>query len=266
MKSSVLLIGLVSLLVGGVAVAEEPAADNGIPVGAHVFGDLRARDVGPAIMSGRISALDVQDNDPRLMYVGAGGGGVWRSRNGGINFEPVFEDHCQAIGAITIDQARPDTVWVGTGESWVRNSVSVGDGIYKSVDGGKTWVNKGLADSERIGEIIVHPTEPDIVYAAVLGHLWDANEERGLFKTTDGGETWEKILYIDENTGCSDIAIDPQEPDILYACMWQFRRSPAFFESGGPGSGLHKSMDGGKTWKKLTDGLPEANWVAFPSR
>lgn len=259
MKSSVLLIGLIWVLAGGIAVAAEPAEDAGIPLGAHVFGDLRARQVGPAIMSGRISALDVQDNDPRLMYVGAGGGGVWRSRNGGINFEPVFEDHCQAIGSIAIDQARPDTVWVGTGETWVRNSVSVGDGIYKTVDGGKTWVNKGLAVSERIGEIIIHPTEPDIVYAAVLGQLWSASEERGLFKTTDGGETWEKILYIDENTGCSDIAIDPQEPDILYATMWQFRRSAAFFESGGPGSGLHKSMDGGKTWKKIENGLPEGD-------
>ncbi len=257
MKSRALLIGLFILLTGFSVNAAEPVEEAGIPIGSHVFGDLRARQVGPAIMSGRISALDVLDNDPRLMYVGSGGGGVWRSRNGGINFEPVFKEHCQAIGSITIDQARPDTVWVGTGETWVRNSVSVGDGIYKSVDGGNTWVNKGLADSERIAEVIIHPTEPDIVYVAVLGHLWDANEERGLFKTTDGGETWEKILYIDENTGCSDIAIDPQEPDIMYAAMWQFRRSPAFFESGGPGSGLHKSMDGGKTWKKLTNGLPE---------
>lgn len=257
MKSIALIFGLVLLLGGAASFANEPTADEGIPLGAHVFGDLKARGVGPAVMSGRISALDVQDDDPRLMYVGAGGGGVWRSRNGGINFEPVFEDHCQAIGSITIDQARPDTVWVGTGETWVRNSVSVGDGIYKTVDGGKTWVNKGLAESERIGEIIIHPTEPDVVYAAVLGHLWNANEERGLYKTTDGGETWDKILYIDENTGCSDIAMDPQEPDILYACMWQFRRSADFFTSGGPGSGLHKSMDGGETWKKIENGLPE---------
>ncbi len=257
MKSILPILGLVLLLGAGWVVAADTAADPGIPLGAHVFGGLRARAVGPAVMSGRISALDVQDDDPRLMYVGAAGGGVWRSRNGGISFEPVFEDHCQAVGCIAIDQARPDTVWVGTGESWVRNSVSVGEGLFKTVDGGKTWVGKGLADSERIAEIIIHPTEPDIVYAAALGHLWNANEERGLFKTTDGGETWEKILYIDENTGCCDIAMDPQEPDILYAAMWQFRRSPDFFNSGGPGSGLHKSMDGGKTWKKLDNGLPE---------
>ena len=259
MKSSALVLGLVLMLSAGISFGAEQATDDekGFPIGSHVFGDLRARDIGPAVMSGRISALDVQDNDPRLMYVGTGGGGVWRSRNGGIEFESVFDDHCQSIGAVTIDQARPDTVWVGTGEVWVRNSVSVGDGIYQTVDGGKTWVNKGLKDSEHIAEIILHPTDPKIIYVAVLGHLWDANEERGVFKSEDGGETWTKILYIDENTGCTDIDIDPQEPDILYAAMWQFRRSPDFFESGGPGSGLHKSMDGGKTWKKLEKGLPE---------
>ncbi len=261
MKASVLVLGTIIILSAGFALGAEPVADEnkGIPVTTHVFGDLRARGLGPAVMSGRISALDVQDNDPRLMYVGTSGGGVWRSLNGGVDFESVFDDHCQSIGAVTIDQARPDTVWVGTGEVWVRNSVSVGDGIYQTVDGGKTWTNKGLIDSEHIAEIIIHPTDPAIIYVAVLGHLWNANEERGVFKTTDAGKTWQKVLYIDENTGCTDIAIDWQEPDILYAAMWQFRRSPDFFESGGPGSGLHKSMDGGKTWKKLEKGLPQGD-------
>ncbi len=260
MKRSVRVLALALVLTCSAGLSySSPKSDNaegGIPLSAFVFGDLRARAVGPAVMSGRISALDVQDDDPRLMYVGTSGGGVWRSRNGGINFESVFDDHCQSIGAVAIDQARPDTVWVGTGEVWVRNSVSVGDGIYKTTDGGKTWANMGLTDSERIAAVIIHPTDPDIIYVAAMGHLWDANEERGVFKSTDGGKTWSKILYIDENTGCSDLEIDPQEPDILYAAMWEFRRSPDFFKSGGPGSGLHKSSDGGKTWKKLENGLP----------
>ncbi len=261
MKKPTVIVGLVWILLAGLAGAEQSATtvDAGIPLGAHVFGGLRARGIGPAVMSGRISSLDVLDNDPRLMYIGTSGGGVWRSRNGGIGFESVFDDHCQSVGAVTIDQARPDTVWVGTGEPWVRNSVSVGDGIYQTVDGGKTWHNKGLSDSEHIAEIILHPTDPKIIFVAVLGHLWDANEERGVYKTVDGGETWQRILYIDQDTGCTDIAIDPQEPDIVYAARWQFRRSPDFFESGGPGSGIHKSADGGKTWRKLDNGIPSGD-------
>jgi photosystem II stability/assembly factor-like uncharacterized protein len=251
-----LLAGL--LLSAGPLQAQEPAAENpGIEIGTHVIGGLYARSIGPAVMSGRISALDVVNDDPRVIFAGSGGGGLWRSRDGGARFEPIFDDHNQCIGSITIDQAHPDTIWVGTGEVWVRNSVSVGDGIYKSVNGGDKWEKMGLENTERIGRIIVHPEEPDIVYAAALGHLWNANEERGLYKTSDGGATWEKILYIDQDTGCTDVWIDPQEPDIVYAAMWQFRRSPDFFTSGGPGSGLHKSTDGGATWKRLTKGLPE---------
>jgi photosystem II stability/assembly factor-like uncharacterized protein len=208
-------------------------------------------------MGGRISAMDVVHSDRRIIYVGAASGGVWKTVNGGTTFDPIFDKYTQSIGSIAIDQERPDTVWVGTGEPWVRNSVSVGTGIYKTTDGGDEWKLMGLEKSERVGEIIIDPRSPDTVYAAVLGHLWDANEERGLYKTENGGETWENILFIDENTGCTDIAIDPQEPDIIYASMWQFRREPCFFTSGGPSSGLHKSTDGGKTWKKLTNGLPK---------
>jgi photosystem II stability/assembly factor-like uncharacterized protein len=236
---------------------EAEVTEQGIEIGPHVFGAMRARGIGPAVMSGRISALDVVDSDPRIIYAGAASGGVWKSRNGGVNFRPVFDDHNQCIGAIAVDQAHPDTVWVGTGEVWVRNSVSVGDGLYRTRDGGDKWERVGLEKTERIGRIIVHPTDSDIVYVAALGHLWDANEERGLYKTRDGGTTWEKILYVDENTGCSDVVIDPQEPDILYAAMWEFRRRPDFFNSGGPGSGLYKSTDGGKSWRRLTKGLPE---------
>jgi photosystem II stability/assembly factor-like uncharacterized protein len=241
----------------GAADASPAALSEGIEIDSTIFGALQARCLGPAVMGGRIAALDAVASDPRTVYVGAAGGGVWKSTNGGVNFKPVFDDHCQSIGAICIDQAHPDTVWVGTGETWVRNSVSIGDGIYKSVNGGESWTRAGLVQSERIGKIIVSPRDPNVVYAAALGHLWDANEERGLFKTTDGGETWQKILYVGENTGCADVAFVPGMPNIVFAAMWEFRRRPDSFHSGGPGSGLYRSIDGGKSWQKLTEGLPE---------
>jgi len=262
MRTASYVIGLV-LIAGALlapsaaslAVAAEPA-DTGVEIGPHVFGALRARSIGPAVMSGRIAALDVVDADPRIIYAGAASGGVWQSKNGGVTFKAIFDDHNQCIGAIAVDQAHPDTVWVGTGEPWVRNSVSVGDGLYRTTDAGQKWQRVGLEQTERIGKIVVHPTNSAVVYVAALGHLWDANEERGLYRTEDGGKTWQKLLYVDENTGCSDLAIDPQQPNIIYAAMWQFRRSPDFFTSGGPGSGLYKSSDGGSTWRKLTKGLP----------
>lgn len=222
-----------------------------------LFGNLRARQIGPAVMSGRISTLAVAHDQPEVIYVGSAGGGVWKSVSGGASFRPVFDDHTQSIGKITIDPSDPETIWVGTGETWVRNSVSVGDGIYKSTNGGSQWRRLGLEDTERIADIIVHPTNSDIVYVAALGHLWDANEERGVFKTTDGGANWTKILYVDENTGAADLAIDPEDPDVLYAAMWSFRRLPWTFDSGFTGgSGLYKTTDGGNNWKKIQNGLP----------
>ncbi len=222
----------------------------------NTFGEIQARHIGPATMSGRIACLDAVDSDPRIVYVGAASGGVWKSKNAGTTFKPVFDDHVQSIGAIAIDQHRPDTVWVGTGETWVRNSVSVGDGIYRTTNGGEKWEHLGLEASERIARIIIHPEDPDVVFVAVTGHLWNANPERGVYKTTDGGKTWENILFVDENTGCSDLAIDPEDPDILYAGMWDYRRQPHSFRSGGPGSGLYRTDDGGKTWQKVTDNMP----------
>ncbi len=218
---------------------------------------IEARHIGPATMSGRISALDAVVEDPRIIYVGSAGGGVWKSFNGGTKFKPIFDKYNQCIGAITIDQQHPDTVWVGTGEPWTRNSVSVGDGIYRTTDGGDNWKKMGLEKTERIARIVIHPENSDILWVAALGHLWNSNEERGVYKTSDGGKTWVKLLYIDENTGCADIAVDPQNPEILYAGMWDFRRQPWTFRSGGPGSGLYKTTDGGETWDRLTNGLPE---------
>ncbi|MCF8391907.1 MAG: hypothetical protein K9H12_14505 [Bacteroidales bacterium] len=233
-------------------------AQKSVSINTNTFGEITARHIGPATMSGRISAMDALASDPDLLYVGAAGGGVWKTTNGGILFKPVFDEHTQSIGAVAIVQSHPDTVYVGTGETWVRNSVSIGDGMYKTTDGGDNWKNIGLKETERISRIAIHPENPEIVLVAALGNLWNANEERGVFRTKDGGETWEHVLKIDENTGASDISIDPENPNVIYAGMWDFRRKPYTFRSGGPGSGLYKSVDGGDTWKKLTDGLPKS--------
>lgn len=231
------------------------AAPASAQIDTGTLGGLEARSLGPARMSGRITAIDAQNRN--ILWVGAASGGVWKSTNGGTTFKPVFDKHIQSIGALAVDQTRPDTVWVGTGESNTRNSVSVGAGLYKTTDGGENWTLVGLEKVERISKIVIDPKKPDTVYVAGVGALWSASPERGLYKTTDGGKTWEKILYIDDNTGCADVALDPQEPNIVYASTWQFRRKGWFFTSGGPGSGLHKSTDGGKTWRRLTRDMPE---------
>lgn len=225
-------------------------------VDANTFGAIEARHIGPARMSGRISAIDAVYDDYRIIYVGAAGGGVWKSTNAGVTFEPVFDDYTQSIGAVRIDQKNPETVWIGSGEPWTRNSVSIGDGIFKTTNGGRSWEKMGLENTERIARIEINPENPDIVYVAALGHLWDANEDRGVYRTKDGGKTWEKVLYIDENTGCSDLSIDPENPSIIYAGMWDHRRTPYSFRSGGPGSGFYKTEDGGDHWTKLTKDLP----------
>ncbi|MEL6393615.1 MAG: hypothetical protein AAFR97_12745, partial [Bacteroidota bacterium] len=223
-----------------------------------LFGDLKARQIGPAVMSGRVTSLTAHPDNPEIAYIGTAGGGLWKTISSGGQLRPVFDEHTQSIGAVAVAPSQPNVVWVGTGEPWVRNSVSVGTGVYKSTDEGRNWRSMGLEQTERIADIIVHPTNPDIVYVAALGHLWDANEERGIFKTTDGGQSWEKVLYIDENTGAADLSLDVNDPDVLYAAMWSFRRRPWTFDSGFTGkSGLYKTKDGGANWQKLTNGLPE---------
>jgi photosystem II stability/assembly factor-like uncharacterized protein len=225
----------------------------------QVFSQIKPRSIGPANMSGRIGDIDVVLADPNIIYVGTATGGLWKSTDGGLQWFPVFDQQpASSIGAVKVFQPNPDIVWVGTGEANPRNSVGVGRGIFKSLDGGKTWLNLGLAKTEKISRIILHPTNPDIAYAAALGTTWGENPERGIFKTTDGGKTWNKILYIDQKTGAADLTIAPDNPDKLIAALWEHRRWPWFFKSGGPGSGLFITVDGGKNWKKLTDkdGLP----------
>lgn len=253
MKSMLLKTGILVVALIGLGL---PASAQ-VEIDSSTFGGLYARSIGPAIMSGRIAAIDAVAGDPLTIYAGAASGGVWKSKDGGLTWNPIFDDYIQSIGAIRVDPQDSNTVWVGTGESWVRNSVSVGAGVYKTTDGGDSWTFVGLKESERIARIVIDPDNTDTVYVCATGQLWSANEERGVYRTTDGGENWEQVLGVDENTGCSDIAIDPQSPNILYAGMWQFRRYPDFFESGGPGSALYKSTDGGENWKELTTGLPE---------
>ena len=226
--------------------------------GKELFGDITARQIGPALMSGRINDMENHPTNNRIIYAGTAGGGVWKSNDGGTTFNSIFDDYCQSIGAVALDPNNPDNIiYVGTGETWTRNSVSIGDGLYKSVDGGSNWIKMGFEKSERIANIIVNPKNSKEIYVAVLGALWGDSEERGVYKTTDGGTSWNKVLYINQKTGCADLAIDPENPNTLYASMWEFRRTGWSFESGGENSALYKSTDGGTTWNKIHNGFPE---------
>ncbi|MFN5494782.1 MAG: VPS10 domain-containing protein [Bacteroidota bacterium] len=222
------------------------------------FGDLKARHLGPALMSGRITDIELHPKNSRIVLVGAAGGGIWKSQDGGVKFNPVFDAHCQSIGALAIDPQDPDnTYWAGTGETWTRNSVSVGDGMYKTTDGGKNWTKSGLEKTDRIAAIQIHPRNSSVVYVGALGALWGNSEDRGVYKTEDGGKTWNRILFVNNTTGCSELILDPGNPEVLYAAFWEFRRTAHSFQSGGNNSALYKSSDGGKTWNKLEVGLPK---------
>ncbi len=222
---------------------------------------LEFRNIGPANMSGRFVDLAVVESDPYVFYAASATGGVWKTVNNGVTFEPVFErEGTHSVGDIAVHQKNPEIVWVGTGERANRQSSSWGDGVYKSTDGGKTWTNMGLAESRHIGRIALHPDDPEIVYVAAMGHLWGDNPERGLYHSTDGGRSWEKVFYVDERTGVADVAIDPSNPEILYAAAYQRQRKAYGFHGGGPGSGLYKSTDGGDSWRELRKGLPEGDY------
>jgi photosystem II stability/assembly factor-like uncharacterized protein len=239
------------------AAAPNPAPQPGLDIG--LLADLKARSIGPAVVGGRIGAVAGIPGDPTTIWVGGASGGVWKSTDGGVRFTPVFDDqNVTSVGAIAIDPRSPDVVWIGTGEGNPRNSASVGRGVYQTRDGGRTWQHLGLGKSERIHRIVLHPTAPDTAWVAAMGTSWGENDERGVFRTRDGGKTWDKVLFVDAKTGCADLVVDPRNPDKLFAAMWQHRRHPWHFHSGGPGSGLHRSLDGGNTWTKLgsDDGLP----------
>lgn len=218
---------------------------------------LRFRSIGPAVMGGRIDDFAVVESDPSIVYVGTASGGVWKTTNGGTTWTPVFDrEAVSTIGDVTVAPSDPSIVWVGTGEPNNRQSSSWGNGVYKSTDAGTTWKHMGLADTHHIGRIVIHPANPDIVYVAALGRLWGPNKERGLYKTTDGGQTWKQVLFVNEDTGVVDVAMDPWSPDTLYAAAYQRRRTVFGFAGSGPHGGIYKTTDGGVTWKKLEKGLP----------
>ena len=226
-------------------------------INASTFGLMEARYLGPGTMSGRITDIvGLQKDSGKTIYVGTAGGGIWKSTTAGFSFKPIFDKHNQSIGALAVDQNNSKTIYAGTGESNMRNTVSIGDGLYKSTDGGDNWVKIGLDSTEHISKILIDPKDANTLYVSCPGPLWSDSKHRGLYKSTDAGKTWNKILYVNEKTGVADVELDPSNPSVLYATTWEFRRMPYSFNSGGQGSGIYKSTDGGKSWKELSKGLP----------
>src|SRR4051812_30818602 len=270
MVRSILLASAAAAVLAMPAAAQNPAP----AVDTAAISGLGIRNVGSATMSGRIAAIDGrQEKDGKVtLLVGSASGGVWKSEDGGTTFKPVFDKQpVKSIGAVALDPTNPQVMWVGSGESWTRNSVSVGNGVYKSVDGGETWTHVGLPNSERIDRILVHPKNGNVVYVCAPGPLWSDSPDRGLYKTTDGGNSWSLILKgANLSTGCSSVAMDPANPEHLLAGTWDFRRKPYEFRSGGngpdapSGSRFAESRDGGRTWTDLNagnrKGLPPQPW------
>jgi photosystem II stability/assembly factor-like uncharacterized protein len=255
------LVCLTALVVGLLVLNRAGRAADGPALDSRLLEALPARCIGPANMSGRIVDLAIVESHPSIMYVASATGGLWKTVNNGSTWTPIFDGQpTLSLGAVAVCQGHPEVVWVGTGEANPRNSVMPGGGVYKSTDGGKSWTCMGLRDSQHIGRIIVHPTNPDIVYVAALGHVWGPNPERGLYKTENGGRTWKRAKFVGPFTGFIDLAMDPTDPNVLYAAAWQVRRDG--FSGGnpavqtGPGSGLFRTSDGGKTWQRMTKGLP----------
>ena len=224
--------------------------------------NMTPRNIGPGGMSGRVTAIDVVISNPDIIYAGTASGGLWKSISGGITWDPIFDNEVtSSIGAVAIQQSNPDVIWVGTGEGNPRNSLNGGYGIFKSLDGGKTWTSMGLEQTRHIHRVIIDPTNPNVVYVGAIGSPWGEHTERGVYKTTDGGETWNKILYANTKTGVADLVMDPKNPNKLMAALWEHKRYPWFFNSGGEGSGVYITYDGGKNWKKITseDGFPDGD-------
>jgi len=248
------LLAVFALVLAGPFFPQSPSPE------ANLAKDLKWRNIGPANMTGRISAFDALDKDFTQVLVGGASGGVWKSANAGTTWEPIFEKYgTSSIGDVAFFQKNPNIIWVGTGEECVRNSVEWGDGVYKSVDGGKTFKRMGLETTQTIGKVLPHPNDPDVCYVAAAGHPWGYTGDRGLFKTTDGGKTWQKLgggLPNDGKTGAMDLVMDPRNADVLYVTFWQRLRQPWRFDSGGPNGGIYKTIDGGKSWTKLAKGIP----------
>lgn len=255
MRSTALLT--ISLLAAAGATATGTAQAQS--TGDGPYAEMAARSIGPAGMSGRVSDVEVVLADRTIVYVGAATGGVFKSVDGGLTWDPVLDgESALGVGSVAVFQPNPDIVWVGTGEGNPRNSAGVGRGLFKSMDGGESWSLMGFEESERIHRVITHPTDPDVAYVGVMGPAWSDGQERGVYRTTDGGESWERVLWRNERTGIGDLVMDPRNPDKLFAAMWEFRREPWFLTSGGPGSGLFVTHDGGDNWTELTEehGLP----------
>lgn len=261
MRKTTNFLNLTFILALLLALTVLPAAAQGTksnnPDYEAMMSNLRFREIGPAVMGGRVNDVAVVESDPRIVYIGTASGGIWKTTNGGSTWTPIFDKEAvSTIGDLTVAPSDPSIVYVGTGEANHRQSSSWGNGMYKTLDGGKTWQHLGLAETHHIGRIVIHPTNPDIVYVAAVGKLWGPNKERGVYKTIDGGKTWQQVLFINEDTGVNDIAIDPQSPGTLYAGAYQRRRTVFGYNGSGAGSALYKTVDGGATWKKLTKGLP----------
>ncbi|HXQ97993.1 MAG TPA: hypothetical protein VN774_06090, partial [Candidatus Limnocylindrales bacterium] len=252
-------IGLVLfVLIAGLLTAPQWVQAQQTQTSPDAYSQLQFRYIGP--VGNRATAVAGVPGNPYLYYVGAASGGIFKSADGGVHWDPIFDGQpVSSIGSLAVATSDPNIVWAGTGESFIRSHISVGAGIYKSTDAGKTWALMGLDKTGRIGNVVIDPRNPDIVLACALGHAYGPQPERGVFRTTDGGKTWDKVLFVDENTGCSDMGMDPNNSRILFAGMWQIEIHTYGRTSGGPGSGLFKSVDGGATWKRLEGhGLPKS--------
>lgn len=251
-----IILALALATAASAAAQTTPAADS--TSFASVAGSLRFRSIGPALTSGRVADIAVHPGDQRIWFVASAAGGIWKTTNAGISFSPVFDgEGAFSIGAIAIDPKSPNIVWVGTGENNAQRVVAYGDGVYKSIDGGRSWSNVGLKNSEHIGRIVVDPRNSDVVYVAAQGPLWSKGGDRGVYKTTDGGKSWSRVLAVDDWTGANDIQLDPRNPDVLVATTWQRQRRQCCFVAGGPGSAVYRSTDGGKSWNKSLAGFPK---------
>ena len=259
MKSSrFLILGLAAIAVSAILTLDAQQRPN-------LAGALGWRSIGP-YRGGRVTAVAGVATQPFVYYMGATGGGVWKTEDAGVTWNNISDGffHTGSVGAVSVAESNPDIVYVGMGEACLRANISSGDGVYKSTDAGKTWTHVGLSESSQIGRMRIHPTNPDIVYVAAVGHPYGPNAERGVFRTKDGGKSWQKVLFVDDKTGAADIAMDPSNPQVLYATTWQVLRTPWNVTSIGPGSALYKSTDGGDTWNKLASGLPASQLAVLP--